>query len=124
MSKRTVIEAAVFLKPLERKIVDVPLPEFGKDVVVPVWSMTARERSEFDEQFRDPQTGALLESAGTFRERLVVQHCRNDDGTPIFTIADVAALGEQQAAVVERIVDTACKISAFSATDVERLEGN
>ena len=46
---RTVIDPAAFRTPLPVLREDVPVPEFGDDVVMPVWGMTALERTRFEQ---------------------------------------------------------------------------
>ena len=41
---------------MERQKIDVPVPELGEGKVIPIWGMTPRERSEFeDSQSRLPK---------------------------------------------------------------------
>jgi len=50
--------------------------------------------------------------------------CRGDDGAPIFTIDDVAAIGSKRADVLERIVNAAQRLSGMSKADIEETVGN
>jgi len=120
---RTVIDPAAFRTPLPVPREDVPVPEFGEGVVVPVWGMTALERTRF-EQSMQGKSGPVAARVLEIRERLVVACCKSDDGVPLFTAADVQAIGQQRADVVERIVNAAQRLSGFTAADIETTAKN
>ena len=103
---------------------DVPVPELGDGCVVPVWGMTAGERTRFERGFTSKSGATIDARIQEFRERLVVACCRGDDGAPIFTIDDVAAIGSKRADVLERIVNAAQRLSGMSKADIEETVGN
>lgn len=113
-----------FLRPLERRTESVPVPEFGEGAEILVCGMNARERSEFDKQFQTKNGKPSEARQKEIRERLVAACCRNDDGTRMFTDDDVAAIGYQDATVVERIVEVAMRLCGMKADDVEALAKN
>ena len=91
---REILTAEAFFTIAKRPKTDVPFPEGGNGAVIPVWGMTPTERTRFESQFQKESKGAnrdelLLE----FRERLVAECCRDDDGSRIFTGEQVARLG-------------------------------
>lgn len=106
---------------LSRKVVDVPVPELGEGVVIPVWGMTPKERSAFEDRVNRMPKDAQEAFNKQLRERLVVECCRDDAGQPLFNAAQVDAIGNLGAAVVERIVNVAFEISGFSKVDLEQL---
>ena len=116
---REIVSREAFLKPVERRKEDVPLPELGNGTVIPVWGMTVRERNAFEARSNRNKT-----TRRQTREQIVIACCRDDDGKPIFTEADVAQLGDQQAAMVERIINVAMRLSGFTEDDVEQLAKN
>ena len=120
---RTVISRDQFLQPMTAKPVDVPVPEFGDGCVVPVWPLTAREWTQFqtEQQGRDGKPNA---KAKLVRERLVVRCCRDDHGVSLFTDADIAAIGEQNCGIVERLVNAALEVSGITGKDAEELAKN
>lgn len=120
---RTVIDRAAFLKPAGRRKVDVALPELGNGSVVPVWGMTAREWTVFQSE-QQGANGKPNAKAKQVRERLVVACCRDDAGAPLFTAADLPAIGDMPAGVVERIVNAALEVSGITSSDVESLAKN
>ena len=76
---RKVIDRAAFLEHSTIPREDVPVPEFGEGVVVPVWGMSAGERTRFEQSLLGKdgkQSKALL---AEIRARLVVASCRKDD---------------------------------------------
>ena len=117
---RTVIDRATFITaaPARRKE-DVPLPEYGDGCVIPVWGMTARERTEFEKSFTGKSGKTLDDRVKEFRERLVLACCKSDDGVAIFTPEDVAALGNTRADVLERIVNKCQELSGMTNADIE-----
>jgi len=121
---REVITREQFLKPMPRQKVDVQLPELGNGAVVPVWSLTAKERAQFERDMMNKSGKTSDARMREVRERLVVACCRTDDGEPIFTLADVQAIGEQNAKLVERIVDAAMTLIGMKAPDLEELAKN
>ena len=104
------------------KIVD--LPEMGEEAQIRVVGMTVRERNEFEAQFQDNKGHRIKSRTLQVRERMVVACCRNEDGSHMFTIADVNALGKQPACVLERIIDAANELSGNAVDAVEQFEKN
>ena len=121
---RTVIERGAFLQPLSVPREDVPVPELGEGCVIPVWGMTAGERTRFEQGLLDKNGKQSAAKVQEVRARLLVACCRNDDGTPLFTMEDIAAIGQQRADVIERIVNVAQRLSGFSNADIEATAKN
>lgn len=119
-----VVSREAFLKPSPRLIEDVPLPEFGEGVVVPVWGFTARERTVFESSLRTKKGTPIEARQAEIRERLIVATCKDRDGKALFSDADIRAISEQSAAVVERIVNVAMRLCGMSSEDVETLAKN
>jgi len=122
---RSVISRDVFLNTqntMPRE--DVPIPEFGEGMVIPVYGMTAGERSRYEKGFMTKGGKTNDEKLIEFRQRLVVSCCRDDEGNAIFTEADVALLGKKSASLMERIVDTCQRLSGMSKQDIEETIKN
>lgn len=124
MSRVVLSKAAFLTSANDRKREDVPMPEFGDGAVIPVWAMTARERTTFERQFATSNGKTVDARLQEFRERLLVASCRTDDGQPMFTLEDVAAIGSKDAAIVERLVNAAQRLSGFTQQDIEATVGN
>ena len=120
---RTILTPELLRTAPRPKPVDVPLPELGEGVVVPVWPMTAREWTQFQSEQQEPD-GKPNANVKFVRKQLMLKYCRNDDGTPLFTMEDIAAIGQQRADVIERIVNVAQRLSGFSNADIEATAKN
>jgi hypothetical protein len=121
---RKVIERGAFLQPLSVPREDVAVPELGEGCVIPVWGMTAGERTRFEQGLLDKNGKQSAAKVQEVRARLLVACCRNDDGTPLFTMDDIAAISQQRADVIERIVNVAQRLSGFSNADIEATAKN
>lgn len=126
MSGRIIATAEQFLTSaaLERQKEDVPVPEIGEDVVIPVWGMTTRERTAWEDRQTSLPKEKKARQKTEIRERLLVECCKDDDGKPLFTKSQIEQLGQRRADVVERLVNVALRVSGFSNTDVEKLAKN
>ena len=123
---RIVATAEEFLNSptMDRQKLDVPVPELGEGKVIPIWGMTPRERSEFeDRQTRLPKE-QRLKNKNKIRERILVECCRNDDGVQLFTTQQIDQLGQKRGDVVERLVNVALELSGFNAQDIEDIAKN
>lgn len=122
---REILTAEAFFTIAKRPKTDVPFPESGNGAVIPVWGMTPTERTRFETQFQKEAKGTnrdelLIE----FRERLVAECCRNDDGSRIFTGEAVARLGASHGGLVERLFNVAGKSSGITDSDAEEAVKN
>ena len=86
--------------------------------------MTAGERTAFERSSRNKKGDPIDEKVKRIRERLIVAMCVNGDDKPLFQPEDVSALSEQNAAVVERIVNVAMRLAGITGADVEELAKN
>jgi len=119
-----VISREAFLAPAAVPAERVPLPEFGEDSYVNVHGMTAKARSQFEQQFQTKGGKQSARRLQEVRQRLLVACCKDDDGQPIFTVEDIEAIGGQSSAVVERIVNVAMRLCGMKEDDIETLAGN
>ena len=120
---RIVVTSDEFLNSpvMARQILDVPVPELGEGKVIPVWGMTPRERSEFEDRVSRMNTDDRKKAKLQVRERMAVECCRNDDGVQLFTSDQIEQLATRRADVFERIVNVALELSGFNAEDVDTL---
>ncbi len=123
---RVVATADEFLNSpaLERQKIDVPVPELGEGKVIPIWGMTPKERTDFDDRISRMSKAKKEQYKKEVRERLLVECCRNDDGVQLFTLDQIAQLDQRRGDVVERLVNVAIKLSGFSSQDIETLAKN
>lgn len=109
---------------LDRAKKDVPVPELGPGMVLPIWGMTPRERTTWEDRqsrLSDKQKAAHKLQ---IRERILVECCRNDDGVQIFTLQQIEQLGQKRGDVIERLVNVALELSGFSEQDLDKLVKN
>ena len=123
---REVLTSDAFFAVAQRQKTDVPFPEAGNGAVIPVWGMTPTERTRFEKQFQETSKGvdrtAIMEE---FRERVVAECCRDDDGSKVFAASeDVRRLGASSGALVERLFNVAAKASGITDTDIETAVKN
>lgn len=123
---RVVVNADQFLNSpeLDRAKKDVPVPELGAGMVIPIWGMTPRERSIFEDKQSQLSEKQKAKHKLQIRERILVECCRNDDGVQLFTADQIEQLGKRRGDVVERLVNVALELSGFSAQDIETLAKN
>jgi hypothetical protein len=112
----------------------VTVPEWGRDIVLQ--GMSARERDEFEaSNLKRAQAksgngagrrrGANVEpDLANFRARLVARHIVEQGQRPFANAQGEEILGEQPAAILDRLFTVAQRLSGFSAEDIQALEGN
>ena len=102
---------ALAQKPPRREPVEVP--ELGGTVYVRV--MTCGEKDAFEETH-------ARQKFKNFRARYIVATVAGEDGSLLFTAADVAAVGNLPIDAVDRIYAAASKINGLSKDDEKTLE--
>lgn len=93
----------------------VEVPEWGG--TVKVRGMSAGERDRFDDHIRTNGLSAL-------RATMAANGIIDEDGTRLFTDAEVTKLGEKSAEALDRVVEVVSRLSGLTAEDAEYLEGN
>ena len=111
-----------FLKPIERPTETVNVPELGLSVVVR--GMSARERSEYDAQFRTNSGKPNKRKQLQGRQLMMIACCLDEDGKPLFQDSDASQLGELPASVVEPIVDACLRVCGMTSDDVDDAAKN
>ena len=105
---------------LPRELVNVP--EWGGSVYVR--TLTGGERDQFEAALLGSGRGRKADPAErmrNFRARLAAFVLCDEQGTALFTQADVDALGAKSAAALDRIVEVASRLNHLSKTDEEQL---
>jgi hypothetical protein len=132
---RIIGKADVFKK-REVRVEQVPVPEWGGDgAVLLVRGMTGRERDLWEESMVAPEEAptpfrksdkpktkktVILENQ---RARIVSMCVVDEQGNRIFSDDDITALGEQDAAPLDRIYDVATALSGIGKEDIETVLG-
>lgn len=90
--------------------------------VVRIRRLTGAERDLYERSlFRE---NPKVMNWDNVRARLVALTAVGEDGEPLFTAQDVAALGEKSGAVLDRLFDVARRLSGLRKEDVEELRKN
>jgi hypothetical protein len=105
-----------------KPLVPVEVPEWGGTVYLRIMSGAERDAFE-DETYRINGKVAEL-NRKNFRARLLVRCLCNSSGSPLYSPADAAELGQQPADILDRLATMASEINGMSAKDVESLAKN
>lgn len=97
----------------------VAVKEWGGDVTVR--SMTGLERDAFGASLRDSAGGVDLSN---YRAKLLVRCVVGDDGLPLFTEADVIALGGKSSAALDRVCVVAERLNSMAPEALGQAEKN
>lgn len=109
----------------DRSIVAVRTPEWpGVDGKVHVRTLSSVERDQWEESLVETRGKKRDVNLRNARAKLVALAACDADGAAIFVHADVEALGQRNAAAMDRIYAAAAKLSGIREEDVEELVGN
>ena len=119
-------KADVFgVEDLKREV--VPVPEWGGDVLVR--GATAEEADAYQDSLsrtkmdEDGKT-RIEEHYENAKARFIVNCIINEDGTRMFTPAEVEKLGKKSAVAINRIYQVAARLSGTTKRARQELEGN
>jgi hypothetical protein len=102
-------------KDRESEIVNVP--EWGGDVRVAVLSGAGRERVQ-------AAAGGGIASLSKFSATLLAASLIDEEGAPLFTEEDVAALSEKNPEVISRVLEVSIRLSKLGVSATEDAEKN
>lgn len=108
-------EAILQKDDLRREVVKVP--EWGGEVIIASMSGAARDTWE-------QSLIADKVSMDNIRARLVVATAIDEAGNPLFTAADIAALGKKSSSALDRCVKVAQKLNRLTETELDDLAKN
>lgn len=117
--KATTIEEILAMDDAHR--LEVPVKEWGEDVMVPVVSMTATERADVEKRWSKKDAAS---DPAAFRLDVLVRTLKYADGKPFGTPEQIALLMNKNASAVEKVFEAACQVSGLSKKDVEAIEKN
>lgn len=100
----------------------VEVPEWGGHVFVR--GMTGSERDAFEASVVDIRGSSQKINMVNVRAKLVSLTICDEDGNRLFEDADVIELGKKSALALQRLFDTAQRLSGLSNDDVSALEKN
>jgi hypothetical protein len=108
---------------------EVDVPEWGG--TVKVRALNGAERDRFEASLRKERRRAdgkegteVVANTDNMRAKLVARAVVDDDGKRVFTDADINALGEKSALVLDRLFDVVSDLSGLSDTAAEEAEKN
>ena len=101
---------------------DVEVPEWGGTVRVK--ALTGRERDALEASMIEGKGKNARVNLNNLRAKLVGRATVDEDGMPIFSDADVAALGAKSAAALTRVYEVAQRLSGITQEDVDELTKN
>lgn len=107
------------LKAKDRKTEVVKVPEWGGEVIVS--TMSGHDRDQFEAGIVTTNGQADLKN---MRAKFVAACVVDENGKRLFTAGDVEALGDKNAAALERIVKVAQRLNAMGDAQLEELKGN
>jgi len=122
---RVLLTRDMILKASNLRTEEVPVPEWGGSVLVR--ELRGRERDEWEASLavQRGKTAAgvpvMVPDVANMRAKLVARTIVGEDGEPLFTQQDVAALGELSAAALDRVAEAAMKLSGLNQADVEDM---
>jgi hypothetical protein len=108
------------LKAEDCRTQEVDVPEWGGTVLVR--GMTGRERDQFETSMLERgRGGRMVPNTANTRAKVVARCVVDEDGTRLFTDADVAALGEKSGAAIDRVFEVAATLSGLAERDREEM---
>lgn len=108
-------------RPLQQK--RVAIPEWGGTVIVR--ELTGAERDRFEMSVIETnKRGDRVFNSRNMRAKLVALSVITANGDRMFADEDVATLGHQSAAALDRVYDVAARLSRISKQDEEELAKN
>ena len=103
----------------DRKLEQVPVPEWGGDVTIRM--MSANERDQWETEMFNPDGSVKTDTAAAL---LAVRVITDEDGKRLFADDDIEVLGAKSTAALNRIFVAAKRLNKLTLADVEDLEKN
>jgi hypothetical protein len=120
---RDAILARSALKTEEVKVPEWTDPDSGADTVL-VRELRGRERDEWEASLAVQRGKQVVRDVANIRAKLAARCIVGEDGEPLFSQQDVAALGELSAAALDRVFEAAARLSGLEEKDLEEMQGN
>lgn len=99
---------------------EVDVPEWGGSVLIT--TMSGMQRDAWEQSLIVP--GTRKTDVSNVRAKLVAACAVDDDGAPLFTAADVEALGRKSATALERLAKVAQRLNGLTEQALEEARGN
>lgn len=98
---------------------DVPIPEW--DTFVTVQELTATARDEYESSIVQIVGDETRVDSRNLRAKLVAISCVDENGEPLWTPDQVAAIGLKSATAIDRIVDVAKRLSGIGESELAEV---
>lgn len=102
----------------------VELPELGPDRQVKIRGLTGAQRDAWESSLIKYKGNDRQINARNARARLVSMSAVGADGKRLFSTADIEALGNLSAKIIQRMYEAALRVSGVTDEDVEELTKN
>ena len=108
------------------KVEPVEVPEWGKDAIVYVRTISAKDKDSLDNSLFDfnSKTGEVSRNAENIRIKWCIACICDADGNSLFTAEDLEALGAKAAAPITRCWMKATKLNGDQPNEIEEQEKN
>ncbi len=103
---------------------EVEVPEWKKDGKVRVKALNGYERDRFEESMTQQKGKKIHMNMQNVRARLAAETMVDENNKPLFSPADVEALGRKSAAALGRVFDVAMRLAGMRDQDIEELTEN
>jgi len=113
-------DAILGAEDLPRELVEVP--EWGGCVYVR--ALTGTERDAFEASVVEQRGKSTKMNLRNIRAKLVALTVVDEEGTRLFSDADVKLLGQKSAAALDKLFEVAQRLSGLRDEDVEELAKN
>lgn len=120
-----ILSREVILNASDQRRARVAVPEWAPNETNPnecfVWvgTMRADEKDAFEQNWLAGHSDLV-----GIRAALAALTLEDENGKRLFTLDDIAALGQKSAAPLSRIFNAACRLNAITPQDVDDLEKN
>jgi len=114
-----ILDRKAILAAVDLKKEEIEVPEWGGSVLISTMSAAARDAFEAS----IAKVGGGI-STQNIRAKLAVACIVGEDGQPLFTEADLVALGKKSCAALDRVFAASQRLNLVSNSDVENLAKN
>lgn len=117
------LAAAIFATIGQLPFEEMPMPEFGEDIVLHVNVMTGAQRELMNSAWREQskKQGDKTEGFGTM---VLIFSTTDTDGNLVFAPEHFDDIGKLHGAAIQRLIQAALKINKMLADSVETEEKN
>lgn len=119
---RKFVGKAAILGAQDLPVEELEVPEWGGWVRVK--TLTAAERDAFENDIIQRNGRDVRTNARNIRAKLVAATLVDEEGRPVFTLADVEALGQKSAKALDRVFSVASVLAGMREQDVQELAEN